>query len=831
MTSQTFLIGPIKDGLRKDVKPFATPEDAFQSLLNAYQWRGRIVRRSGYILLGRLANNTPVMGLKTRDLFIPKSRQLVAFDTTQAYYYDFGTTSFIALPSVPNPVTWSGTDYQFFQTVNYAGAFWATNSKAGLNGYNLTLFANQAGPPYTVEVTSAGNTFGVNDRVYFLNTASNSLRQGKVTIAGNPFTVEATDGLGAFSNGASAGMVLGTTKSIAGQDGIRFYASCSVAGSSIGDTWVNYNPPVSTTTALAGCLLMFPYRGYLVFLNTTEGNDTGTNNFGNRARWTQIGTPYYSEPIPNTPSLQTADSKAVRDDLFGRGGANDAPTQEIIIGAAFIRDILVVYFEQSTWRLRFVNNSQNPFVWERVNVELGSDCTSSTIPFDKGVMAIGKRGIVISDGNDTMRFDEKIPDDIFAIRQANNGLERVCGIRTFRSRLNFWTFPSSTNPQGIYPDSVLVYNYETQNWSFFDDCFTTFGYYYPGGGGKTWAELTNPWTSYNDENASSGVTQSGFETVVAGNQQGFVFELEQGNSTNSESLYISALAGSLITSPNHNLANEAWITLSGITGTTNLDGSSLNGRNYKVANTSNAANTFTITEFAPISAGNASGASFTYSIGFLPILPGSVQINVGALEFKDISNDGDLYVAGVVSGTINYTTGALVLSFSPPIASTAVYIRVVSLSPDQGINEVKTTGAYTGGGLIAKISNIDIQTKVFNFFGVNQRARLSQIDFYTDLTKNGQFTCNVFADSGNIPVNTPLNDNPQSNVVQTTANPFQVSTGASETLYTLFCDAIAQTIQLQFEFSDAQMAVTSINSEDIEILGMMFSMRAGGRLV
>src|SRR5665213_2455312 len=52
--SSNFMIGPIGDGLRKDIKPFATPNDSFATLINAYQFRGRIVRRKGYIGLGRL---------------------------------------------------------------------------------------------------------------------------------------------------------------------------------------------------------------------------------------------------------------------------------------------------------------------------------------------------------------------------------------------------------------------------------------------------------------------------------------------------------------------------------------------------------------------------------------------------------------------------------------------------------------------------------------------------------------------------------------------------------------------------------------------------------
>ena len=827
MNTSNFIVGPVKEGLRKDQRPFAIPEDAFVSLLNAYQFRGRVVRREGYTLLGRLANNTPVMGLKTRELFGIGLQQLIAFDTTESYFYNTGPLTFDPLLSVM-PVVWSGTDYQFFFTTNYAGAFWATNSKPGLNGVAISGITNS--PPPNAEVTtSTPHGFTTGQTVVFVNVGGmiqiNGLSSVITVTSPTKFKLNTID-TSTFGVYTSGGIALNSEVAITGQDGIRYYGVLTN-----GTGWANYNPPLNTTTALAGALLIFPYRGYLVFLNTSEGNETGTQNFGQRARWIQIGTPYYSLPVPTTPDTQTVDIKAARDDLFGRGGANDAPTQEVIVGAEFIRDILVVYFERSTWRLRFVNNSQNPFVWERVNVELGSDCTFSVIPFDKGLMAIGNRGIVISDGNDTSRFDEKIPDDIFTIRQANNGLERVYGIRTFKSKLNFWTIPSATNIDGIYPDLVLVFNYDTKNWAYFDDCFTCFGYFYPSALGYTWNALDQPWPTYDTENASSGVTQLGLETIIAGNQQGFVLKLEQGNSINSPSLYISAIATGTITSPNYNLPDETWVTLSGITGTTGDDGVDLNGRNFKISQVFNPnydPNNFTINEFASIDGGAAVGALYVFQIDYVPILPGSVQINVGTLVFQDTDLDGNLFSSGG-NGTIDYNTGTIVLNFVPPILSTEVYIRVVSLNPEQEIVPVNTTGAYGGGGLIAKISNIDIQTKIFNFFNDDKRARLSKIDFYTDTTANGQFTCNVFADSSNVPVNTPLLDNPQSNVVLTSPTQNQVGTG-DESIYRLYCDVLAQTVQLQLTMSDAQLATNSIQSEDIEILAMMFTLRRGGRL-
>lgn len=845
-----FMIGPIGQGLRKDLKPFAIPEDSFEVLRNAYQFRGRIVRKTGYELLGRLTLDgitfpeLPVMGLKTRELPGINIQNLIGFDTRNAYTYSGG--SFTALPSVM-PVVWNGTDYNFFWTTNYAQSFWATNNVPGIHGWSVTLFANAAGTgtSATVDVTSAGNTAAVGDFIYFLNlsgaAAANNLVTAIVTainVGGNPnvITVQAVSVPATFTwtNGIVTGFMLDSTQSISGQDGIRYYANVSVnlpgGVTPVGLSWVNYNPPIDATTALAGCLMIFAYRGYLVFLNTYEGTPGNISNYPNRARWTQIGTPYYANPVPNTPNLQTFDPLAVRDDIFGRGGANDAPTNEAIVSAGFVRDILVVYFERSTWRLRFVNNSQNPFVWERVNVELGSDSTFSQIVFDKGLMTIGDRGIVISDANDTARFDEKIPDDIFKIRQANNGLERVYGIRTFQTRLLYWTYPSSTNPSGIYPDSVLVYNYETKNWSYFDDSFTCFGYFYPEQDSETWGSMTDPWATYN-YSYDYGINTFGYETIIAGNQQGFVFKLETDATVNAPSLSIANIVNGTVTSANHNLKDGDWITITGVTGTTFSDGVSLNGRNFKVANPQVNQNTFNLTEFKPIAAGNAIGSSFTYTVGFVPIIPGSVQIDVGLLSFKDPDLNGILYESGVASGTINYETGSLTLNFNPAIGSTPVNIRVVSYSPQQLIEPVSTTGAYTGGGLIAKISNFDIQTKVFNFFGMDRRSRLHFIDFYVDTTENGEFTCNVLADSGETIINEPLSDNLQSNVVQTKQNPYQFGTGCEQTIYRLFAECIAQTLQLQLTMSDRQMAVNVINSSSFEMLAMIFNMRQGGRLI
>jgi len=49
------VVGPINQGLRKDRTAFVIDNDSFPTLTNAYQWRGRIKRKRGTALIGRLS--------------------------------------------------------------------------------------------------------------------------------------------------------------------------------------------------------------------------------------------------------------------------------------------------------------------------------------------------------------------------------------------------------------------------------------------------------------------------------------------------------------------------------------------------------------------------------------------------------------------------------------------------------------------------------------------------------------------------------------------------------------------------------------------------------
>lgn len=61
--AEKIVVGRIDKGLRNDVTPFNIDNDSFPTLINAYQWRGRVKRKRGTSFLGRLTryfNSTSV---------------------------------------------------------------------------------------------------------------------------------------------------------------------------------------------------------------------------------------------------------------------------------------------------------------------------------------------------------------------------------------------------------------------------------------------------------------------------------------------------------------------------------------------------------------------------------------------------------------------------------------------------------------------------------------------------------------------------------------------------------------------------------------------------
>jgi hypothetical protein len=407
-------------------------------------------------------------------------------------------------------------------------------------------------------------TVGIDATVFFDTVYAYQYVSGfQELVAGETWTGTNTDFFWAANyQGATANLryffVTNNNIDIAGlsYDPIRYFNNSA---------WTDLQPLLTSTTKLWQALILIPYYGRLLALNTWEGATadgyTGAVNFFARCRFSQIGDP-------------TDQTNGWRSDIFGRGGFIDAPTNESIVSAAFFRNTLIVFFEYSTWQLRYIGEYGLPFIFERISSDFGAVSPYSPIVFDQGVMAVSDRGIIQAAANGVSRLDEQIPEQVFSFEIQNSAPNFVHGIRDFEKELVYWNYLDTANASTTqsYPNTVLVFNYKNNTWAKFRDTITCFGpaqFQF----GVTWDSLTTFWES--NVSWDNVDDQNYVEYIAAGTQQGFINIYQNPDASTPLpviTLYANTMAitavnfsehPTQITIPSHNLANGEIIYIQG----------------------------------------------------------------------------------------------------------------------------------------------------------------------------------------------------------------------------------------------------------------------------
>lgn len=328
--------------------------------------------------------------------------------------------------------------------------------------------------------------------------------------------------------------------------------------------WTDLQPLITATITLWQALIVVPYYGRLLALNTwegaTAGGVAGATNLFSRCRFSQIGNPI--------------GTNSWRQDIFGLGGFLDAPTSEAIVSVAFFRNTLIVFFEYSTWQLRYLGEYGLPFIFERISSDFGAVSTFSSIVFDQGVMTVSDRGIIQASAAGLTRLDDQIPETVFSFEIQNNAPDFVHGARDFEKEVVYWNYFDTTDPGlfQVFPNLVLLFNYKNNTWAQFRDTITCFGpaqFQFS----ITWDSFTTLWDSNVSWDTSDD--QQYVDYITCGNQQGYISIYEnQEASTGSDQVTMFALSLAItaftllststqITVPNHNLDNDEFIYLAG----------------------------------------------------------------------------------------------------------------------------------------------------------------------------------------------------------------------------------------------------------------------------
>lgn len=751
-----FLIAPYNSGLRTDLRPWLIPDEAFSNLINAYVFRGRVRKRFGSILMGQGNASSSL----TSSLF---SRLRIQIDTTDAGGAAAGT--------VPGAIFEVGQMFsigdEIFTVVSAGVAQPLLDTGTALTAtYSTTngayVFIGADFPNTAVYFYPAQPVMG------FANYEVGPINNQPLFAYDTQFAYQF------FNNGGWQRSGTGITPIWNGDD-LDFFWSTNWRGSSADDTilfvsnfnaaigapsvnddplwsydgtnWAIFTPyflpnggAVSTGPSVVTARIIIPFKNRLLLLNTIEVNSAGTVNssFINRCRYSFVGSPFAVNAWYERGQTDASGNVA------GGAGFIDATTEEAIISAEFIKDRLIVYFDRSTWELVYTGNQVEPFVWQKINTELGSEATFSTVPFDKVVLTIGNTGVHACNGANVERVDQNIPDQIFEIEDKNEGQKRVAGIRDYFTELVYWTFPND-NTTGSFPNRVLVYNYKNGSWAINYDSITSWGYYEQQTD-TTWASSTTTWAESNFT-WISGVIQAKFRQVVAGNQEGFTFIVSPEVSRNASVLQITDIASGAFSNTelgiiDHNLSQGDYIYLENMQG----------------------------------------------FVGFEPVIAQVLEII-----------DADSILTNLPFDYFD--------------------------------------GTYTGGGTVAIVSNINIQTKQFNpYIQQGNDVYVSKIDFGVQKTVSGEITVDYFPSatslsmieegtvSGSIMGNNILETRPYDPLY------YPLESQQQRLWHSLYFQSYGECIQLSFYMSFDQMMDPNIAFEEFQLEGMILYTNPTGRL-
>lgn len=638
-----FMIAPLTSGQETNVRPWLIPDNAFEKLENAYVFRGRVRKRFG----GRLIQcETPV----SASFLANSSRLKINLGMTASASIPAGVTGAIGQQfSIGDQLF---TVYQANGAMhNTAGAVTGTFNTAtgayvftGAIGSAIYFYPSTPVMGIVNYENSAVNEEQVIafDRNYaYQYTATGWERLTGEAVAGDAqwTSTDSEFFLATNYRGALSSNFILFVTNFNDTDRIRYYN---------GTQWATFNQDINASgDFIVTAKVIIPFKGRLLLFNTVENLSGNNTAFRNRVRFSQAGSPF--------------DATAWYDTTGNKGGFVDATTKESIIGAQYLKDRLIVFFERSTWELVYIGNYVMPFRWQKINTELGVESTHSLIPFDKAVLGVGHVGIQACNGANVERIDEKIPNTVFNISNVNDAVKRVSGIRDFYSEMVYWTYPSikqsDTNP---WPNKVLVYNYNTGSWAINDDSITAFGYFQSSANtSSTWETFEQTWGE--SETTWGGINREPlFRNIIAGNQQGFTFIIDRKVERNAAVLQISNISFSAplvtLTIVNHNLV------------------SGFNG----------------VGDYIAIE--NAQGVT---------------GLNDAIYSVYDV----------VDKDTIRITNAGF-------------------------------AGTYSGGGIVTRVSNINILTKQYNFYlkeGYN--CAVNKVDFLLDKTVRGQVSVDYMASS------------------------------------------------------------------------------------
>ena len=836
-------------GLTQDRKPALLANEAFSILENAYVWRERTKKRDGQTGMGRLRRyfNSASLGNSgaspwTFNIYSTLTGHAYFPITPETYAEIAEGTVVINIATLATPFIDQGNGT-------------LTNATPGNSGVINYLTGNVT----LITTVGAGHATTINFG-YFPSLQVMGIWKQDVPLFGIDNTIYFdTKYAYQYVSGGFQEVVPGTIWTAANQSNgtnTNFFWSCNYQGSNPslryffttnnnitsgaatpydpiryfdGTAWNNLQPAVDASNTLFQALIVIPYYGRLLDLNTWEGADVNTSvNYYARCRFSQIGDP-------------TA-ATAWRSDEFGKGGFLDAPTNESIVSAAFYRNTLIVFFEYSTWQLRYIGEYGLPFIFERISSDFGAVSTFSSIVFDQGVMAVSDRGIIQAGAAGISRLDEQIPETVFSFQIQNNGPDFVHGVRDFEKEVVYWNYIDTTN-LGLYqvfPTTSLLFNYRNNTWAQFRDtisCFGTAQFQL----GVTWDSLTTFW----DSNVSwdSSDDQVYVDYVVAGNQQGYI-SIYENNEAEAQVIQITQYSPSLaifavtfgppttFTVANHNLADGELVYLSGMLWSGSDPG--INNFIYLITVIDQNTVSLSLWNGENYTAKNWTSAATYIGGGTLALLP---VMNIVGKDFNPFQQQGKQFKLSFIDFQLDSN------NFSPSIPAITCQLFVNSYLGEQAniignqeiLNSFQDTGfvQFVQTGAVAAANPCQVTSKdhslesgmVIAFANIVGTTQLNTGIYTITVIDANTFSLNGIDATG---FTTYISGGIWNSRPQDGQTYIQ---GTQYAWYRLYSTQFGQYLRIALTYDDLLMNQLSTHQTPVELNAMSLWLREGGRLI
>lgn len=166
-------------------------------------------------------------------------------------------------------------------------------------------------------------------------------------------------------------------------------------------------------------------------------------------------------------------------------GVVDIPDEGYIMGFAQNRDDLIIFLNNSVWKMSYTGSDVVPASLSKLDGSRGSNAPHGCITYLNRTSGSSSRGFIMTDGYRVERYDNKIPD--YSYNQIDSDNYDLCFAGYVdEDRDHYLIHPS---PHATASDRILVTNYEEDNFAVYRIPLSCMGNYTEVFD-TTWASLT-----------------------------------------------------------------------------------------------------------------------------------------------------------------------------------------------------------------------------------------------------------------------------------------------------------------------------------------------------